>query len=140
MSNHPRKRNYETGFGPSKAIPGQSLYPAELMKRHLAGTLPDIDLSGKYEYHYDEEGNKIADRLPTEMHELHALAVALRKKQFEAATEHRRQQSLKERERIIEEYKKAASAESLPNVPDGPPDPKLKTRATPSGARTKKDG
>lgn len=99
-------------FGPSKCIPGQSLYPADLMKRHLAGTLPPIDLSSKYEYHYDEDGNKIADRLPTEMYELHALAVALRKKQYEAAIEHRKQQAIKERERIIAEYQQSLSPNS----------------------------
>lgn len=95
-----------TVYGPSKTIPGQALVPAELMKRHLAGTLPPIDLSRSYEYHYDEQGNKIADRLPNEVHELHELAVALRKKQFEAATEHRKQEAEKERIRVIEEYEK----------------------------------
>lgn len=76
------------------------------MKRHLAGTLPPIDLSSHYEHHYDEEGNQISERLPNEMYELHALAVALRKKQYEAATESRKQQALKEREQIIAEYLK----------------------------------
>lgn len=101
------KNKKPTVYGPSKTIPGQSLYPADLMKRHLAGTLPPIDLSSKYEHHYDEEGKQISEPLPTEMYELHALAVALRKKQFEAATEHRKQQAEKQRLEIIEEYKKS---------------------------------
>lgn len=121
------KSQGEKAVGRSKTIPGQSLYPSDLMKRHLAGTLPDIDLSSKYEYHYDEEGNKISDRLPIEMHELHALAVALRKKQFEAATEHRKQLALKEREQIIEEWKK-----QNPGTPPENLSPKPPTEGTPS--------
>lgn len=97
-------------YPPSKTIPGQSLYPSDLLKRHLAGTLPPIDLSAKYEHHYDEQGNKISEPLPTEMYELHTLAVTLRKKQYEAAQEHRKQQALKDRDAIIEEYRKQQAA------------------------------
>lgn len=111
-----------TVYGPSKTIPGQSLYPADLLKRHLAGTLPDIDLSKKYEYHYDENGEQIAEPLPLEMFELHKLAVALRKRQFEEATEHRKQQAIKQREQIIEEYKRS--------IQEQQPKPQEPTQAT----------
>lgn len=112
-------------YGPSKTIPGQSLYPSDLMKRHLAGTLPPIDLSSRYEHHYDEEGNQISQPLPTEMYELHALAVALRKKQFEAATEHRKQEAIKHRDYIISEYQKQQKA--LTPHPDNPEAPTPET-------------
>lgn len=112
-------------------IPGQALEPADLMKRHLAGTLPPIDLSKSYEYHYDEDGNKIADRLPNEVHALHELAVALRKKQFEVATEQRKQQLERERARVIEEYEKqkaesALAAKELESPPVQKPSPRKK--------------
>lgn len=119
-----------TSYGPSKTIPGQSLYPADLLKRHLAGTLPDIDHSQKYEYHYDENGEQIAEPLPLEMFELHNLAVALRKKQFEAATKHRAAQAQKERDSIIEQYK--SSLKTTEPVPTNPP-----TTPTPSGESKK---
>lgn len=115
-------------YGPSKTIPGQSLYPADLMKRHLAGTLPPIDLSGKYEYHYDEQGNPIGQPLPLEMHKLHELAVALRKKQFEAATEARKAQALKDREKVIEEYKKSVSDQITPPLAEPPTPGPLKPK------------
>lgn len=111
----------KTQYSHSRTIPGQSLIPAELLKRHLAGTLPDIDLSTKYEYHYDEEGNQINEPLPLEMHQLHTLAVALRQRQFEAATEHRKKQAEKERAQIIKEYL-ASQAAKEPNPASASPE------------------
>lgn len=122
-------------FSASRTIPGQSLYPADLMKRHLAGTLPPIDLSGKYEYHYDENGEQIAEPLPLEMYELHALAVALREKQYEAAIEHRKQKALRERDAIIAEYEKTRT-QPVPKITDQEllqnPEPPKKPRKSPS--------
>lgn len=89
---------------PSKTIPGQSLIPSDLLKRHLAGTLPDIDQSQRYEYHVDENGEQVSEPLPLEMHEFHKLAVALRKRQFEEATKYRAEQAQKERDKIIADY------------------------------------
>lgn len=100
------KKRIETTFGPSQTIPGQSLKPSELLKRHLAGTLPDIDLSQKYEYHFDEEGKQVAEPLPLEMHEVHKLSVAIRQRQYEEALEQRRKQAEKHKEEIIAEYVK----------------------------------
>lgn len=95
-----------TVYGPSKSIPGLSLKPSELLKRHLAGTLPEIDSSSKYTYHVDENGEQIGEPYPMEMHEFHALAVAIRKRQFEAATEARRLKMEKFKSEIVEEWKK----------------------------------
>lgn len=102
-----KRRNWRDNveYSESKTIPGQSLIPAELLKRHLAGTLPEIDQTSMNEYHYDENGEQIGEPLPVEMHELHKLAVAIRKRQFEEATEHRRKEAEKFKQRIIDEYK-----------------------------------
>lgn len=98
------KPNIPVKFGASKTIPGQAMIPADLLKRHLAGTLPDIDLSKRYEYHYDEQGNQISEPLPLELHEVHKLSVALRQKQYEAALEHKKKAAEKHKEDIISEY------------------------------------
>lgn len=95
-----------TAYGPSQTIPGQSLKPSELLKRHLAGTLPDIDLSQKYEYHYDDQGKKVSEPLPLELHEVHKLSVAIRQRQYEEALEQRKQQAEKHKEAIIAEHLK----------------------------------
>lgn len=109
-------------YGTSRTIPGQSLVPAKLMERHLAGTLPDIDLSSRYEYHYDEEGNKIGEPLPLEMHELHKMAVAIRNRQFEEATKARKEQAEKFRQKVIDEYlKEQSSKEPKPSADPGAP-------------------
>lgn len=93
-------------FTMSRTIPGQSLRPAELMKRHLAGTIPPIDLSNRYEYHFDEKGNQVAEPLPLELHEVHRLSVAIRKKQYEEALEQRKKQAEKHKQEIIAAYKR----------------------------------
>lgn len=111
------KFNRSTSSTRSKTIPGQSLIPAELLKRHLAGTLPDIDRSQKYEHHYDENGEQIAQPLPLDYIEMHALAVALRKRQFEEATKKRKRDAEKFRDKIIAEYKASQVPEAkLPEV------------------------
>lgn len=102
-------------------IPGQSLKPSELLKRHLAGTLPPIDHSGKYEYHYDENGEQIAEPMPLEMHEMYTLAVAIRKRQFEEATKRREEEAKAFRQQIIDEYK--ASLEPKPGSSQNDPTP-----------------
>lgn len=56
----------------SQTVPGQSLVPAELLKRHLAGTLPDIAKTPRYTY--NEHGQQISEDLSQlELHELHDL-------------------------------------------------------------------
>lgn len=94
----------------SLVIPGQALRPSELLKRHLAGTLPPIDLSGKYEYHYDENGKQVGEPLPLELHTLHQLSVALRKRQYEEALIEKKKQAEKHRDDIISEYLKNEEA------------------------------
>lgn len=112
------KQSKPTKFGASKTIPGQALKPAELLKRHLAGTLPDIDLSRRYEHHYDEEGNQVAEPLPLELHEVHKLSVAIRKRQYEEALEARKKAAERHKEEIIAEYKKQEDLKKT-NPPDG---------------------
>lgn len=116
----PPIRNWRTPstYSTSKTIPGQSLIPAELLKRHLAGTLPDIDKSSKYEYHYDENGEQIGEPLPIEMHELHKLALALRKKQFEEENVRRAERAKKYRDQLIEEYKAEQAKSATANFPE----------------------
>lgn len=127
----------------NKTIPGQALTPAMLLKRHLAGTLPPIDLTKRYEYHYDENGNQIAEPLPTEMHEVHALSVAIRQRQYEEALEQRRKQAEKHKEAIISEYRKlqgdlgqliktADKSGSVKISTDSNPDPRFTKTKKPS--------
>lgn len=129
-----------TKFGPSLTIPGQALKPAELLKRHLAGTLPDIDLSKKYEYHYDEHGNQVAEPLPVEMHEMYKLSVAIRQKQYEEALEHRKREAEKHKEEIIAEYERTRNVKVLDESHSEVP-PKVvgsKKPTTPKGEKTVK--
>lgn len=113
-----------TVYGESRTIPGQGLKPSELLKRHLAGTLPDIS-STKFEYHYDEEGNQIGAPLPLEMHEFHKLAVTIRKRQFEEATRLKAEATQKFKDQVIAEYVKLQSEKQQPEPqPAAPPDQK----------------
>lgn len=98
------KKTSAVKFSASKTIPGQALSPADLLKRHLSGTLPEIDLSSRYEYHFDEHGNKVNEPLPLELHEVHKLSVAIRKRQYEEALEQRKRDAEKHKEEIISEY------------------------------------
>lgn len=117
--NHRSKQTQKTTFGSSRTIPGQALTPSALLKRHLAGTLPPIDLSSRYEFHYDENGKQVAEPLPLELHEMHKLSVAIRQRQFEEATELRRQRAEKHKQEIIDEYVK----KNPPVTPVPKPDP-----------------
>ena len=87
-------------------VPGQSLKPSDLLKRHLAGTLPPIDLSRRYEYHFNEKGEQVLEPLPNEVHELHKLSVVLRKRQYEEALENRKKAAEKHKADIIAEYER----------------------------------
>lgn len=102
--NERSKPSQKVVYGSSATIPGQALRPAELLRRHLSGTLPPIDLSKKYEFHYDEQGNQVAEPLPLELHEVHKLSVAIRQRQYEEALERRKQAAEKHKEEIIAEY------------------------------------
>lgn len=115
------KNQFSTASTESRTIPGQSLVPSELLKRHLAGTLPPIDQSKKYEYHYDEEGNQIGEPLPVDYQELHNLAVAIRKRQFEEATKARKAKAEKERAKIIADYEKAKNVKVVDDPKTIPP-------------------
>lgn len=117
------KKNVPTKYSESRTIPGQALTPAAMLKRHLAGTMPDIDLSRKYEYHFDETGKQVAEPLPLEVHELHKLSVMLRKRQYEEALEHKKQQAQKHKEQIISEYEKLQAEKSSAATPAKKPDP-----------------
>lgn len=119
----------ETKYPSSKTIPGQSLKPSELLKRHLAGTLPEIHKGKIYEYHFDEEGNRIGYPLPIEMHEFHALAVELKAKRQERANAERAEQAEKAKQAVIEEWKSknpdwkpnpASAIIQTPQTPDKP--------------------
>lgn len=120
--NNRRKQSTPVKYSASTTIPGQTLKPAELLKRHLAGTLPPIDLSNKYEYHYDTTGKQVAEPLPLELHEMHKLSVAIRQRQFEEATELRKKQAEKHKADIIADYEKQ-QAEKLKDKPVEKPDP-----------------
>jgi len=111
------KQILPTGYTPSQTIPGQSLRPSELLRRHLAGTLPPIDLSNRYEYHYDENGEQVSSPLPLELHEVHRLSVAIRQRQYEEAIEQRKKAAQKHKEDIIAEHLK----NNPPKLPDPPP-------------------
>lgn len=91
-------------FSRSRTVPGQNLTPADLLRRHLAGTLPDIDHTRRNEYHYDENGEQISYPMPMEYHEIQALAVEAKKRAFEADIEKRKQQAQKFRDKIIADY------------------------------------
>lgn len=144
MQHNPRsKKGTPTKYGPSKTIPGQSLKPAELLKRHLAGTLPPIDLSGRMEYHYDETGKQVAEPLPLEMHEMHKLSVAIRKRQYEEALEYRKKQLEKHKKQILDEYlKQQEDAKKKASENKDQPDPKTTkpTEGNPDQKSTPKGG
>lgn len=108
-------------FGPSKTIPGQALRPAELLKRHLAGTLPPIDLRDRYEFHYDENGEQIGEPMPLEIHEIHRITEKLREAQKAAATEARKKQAEKFKNQIIDEYLREQKELEAKKGSDGTP-------------------
>lgn len=107
------RRGTPTTYGISKTIPGQALKPSELLKRHLAGTLPEIDLSSRYEYHFDEDGKQVAEPLPLELHEVHRLSVALREEEWKRSLEQRKAQADKHKQDIIDAYVKEQEAKGV---------------------------
>lgn len=118
LKNRNRTPEGMNGWGRSQTIPGQSLIPSELLERHLAGTLPEIDMSDNYEYHVDEEGNQIGEPMPLDYITLETLAAEHRAKQREAAIEFRKQEAKELRDKIIEEYKKSQQPSQEPNLPE----------------------
>lgn len=98
-------------FGPSLTIPGQSLIPSELMKRHLSGTAGDIDLSSMYEYHFNEEGEQIGEPMPVDLYEFHALALKVKNDQIEAGEIQRQIDAENLKQQIIAEYEKLRSGQ-----------------------------
>lgn len=109
-----------TVYGRSQTKQGQALVPAELLKRHLAGTLPDI--AKNPEYTHDEHGVQISENLShMELHELHDLAKRMREEYDKRTAELKEQTSAEYRQQIIDEYKKS-HADSLPK-PQEPIDP-----------------
>lgn len=132
-------REFDGKFTMSRTIPGQSLRPAELLKRHLAGTVPPIDLSNRYEYHFNEEGEQVALPLPLELHEVHRLSVAIRKKQYEEALEHRKAMAEKHKQEIIAAYKleqeKSKVEVEKKDAPTPPKGEKPLKSPTPKGGR-----
>lgn len=90
-------------FGPSVTKPGQALIPAELLKRHLAGTLPDI--MKRPQFTHNENGEQISEDLSKlELHELHDLAVQLKQEYDKRAEELKKQAEDDYKKRIIEEH------------------------------------
>lgn len=106
----PRRRknagfSQPTFYSESKTIPGQSLVPAELLKRHLAGTLPDIQHVPRYTH--DEYGNQIDEDLSKlELHELAELADRAKLEVKRRQEEQHEKNSKDSRQRIIDEYLK----------------------------------
>jgi len=94
-------------YSPSKTKPGQALIPAELLKRHLAGTLPDIQKHPQFTH--DENGQQISEDLShLELHELHDLTMAMK------AEIAKRQKRLDEESE--ENYKKKIIAEHQQSI------------------------
>lgn len=103
------RENVKVKYSPSKAIPGQALIPAELLKRHLAGTLPDIQKNPQFTH--DENGQQISEDLSgLELHELHDLAVKLRREFDERQKQLKKQADEDYRKSIIDEHIKTQTA------------------------------
>lgn len=109
----------KTIYGPSLTKIGQSLKPAELLKRHLAGTLPDIQK--RPEYTFDEQGKQIGEDLSSlELHEIHDLARAVRAEYDKRSKELKDENEKVYRQQIIDTYQKEhlaaqAAAKKLAN-------------------------
>jgi len=107
----PRRAYTPIKYTRSKAIPGQSLIPADLLKRHLAGTLPDIQKHPQFTH--DENGEQISEDLSTmELHELHDLTVRIKAEYNERAKKLQEEQREKYRQSIIDEHIKTQTAVS----------------------------
>lgn len=106
------RQSTPTKYSPSKTKPGQALIPSELLKRHLAGTLPDIQKIPLFTH--DENGQQISEDLShLELHELHNLTVAMK------SEIRKRQQKLDEeaeenyKKKIIDEHSQLLSSKQL---------------------------
>lgn len=101
-----RKLRYEEPkkYRPSKTIPGQALIPAELLKRHLAGTLPDLQKNPQFTH--DDEGRPTGeqDLSRLELHELHELAQQVKSEFIEREKELAKQESENYRKSVIDDY------------------------------------
>lgn len=96
---------------PSKTKPGQALIPAELLQRHLAGTLPDIQHNPKFTH--DENGQVIGEDLSKyELHELFDLTARARRELAEREAKLARDSDDKYRQKIIEDYEKSKPPKS----------------------------
>lgn len=101
--------------------PGQALIPAELLKRHLAGTLPDIDHSPTARFTYDEDGNQVDEDLSRmELHELYELAEkvrgAVKERQDELAEEKKKAYDEHIRSEYVKELAAKQASSGLPPV------------------------
>lgn len=97
--------------GVSLTKPGQSLIPAELLKRHLAGTLPPI--AKVPQYTHNEMGKQFQEDLSClELHELHDLYHKMKREIHERANAERIENAKNSRQSVIDDYlkKQAASA------------------------------
>lgn len=105
------RKSRVTKFSPSKTKPGQALIPSELLKRHLAGTLPPIQKTPQFTY--DENGKQIGEDLSgLELHELHDLTVRLQQEFKKRQSELRKQAEEDYRKAVIEEHTKLQTAAS----------------------------
>lgn len=113
-----RKATFEAQLpqSPSKTVPGQSLKPAEVIERHLAGTLPDIAKEPMFTH--DEEGNQISEDLSKlELHELFDLGKQLRAEYDKRAAQLDESEKAAEKERIRKEYELELAAAKVPAEP-----------------------
>lgn len=117
-----RKPTPRTVYGVSQTKPGQALIPAELLKRHLAGTLPDIQKHP--EFTFDEEGVQISEDLSKlELHELHDLAKELRVEYDRRASELKDESDKAYRQQIIDEFKQSHEENLKTPPPTSPNSP-----------------
>lgn len=104
-----RRATRPTKYSPSKTKPGQALIPAELLKRHLAGTLPDIQKTPQFTH--DENGNQISEDLShLELHELHDLTLRMKEEYDKRAKKLQEESREKYRQSIIDEHTKTQTA------------------------------
>lgn len=91
-------------YSASVTIPGQALIPAELLKRHLAGTLPDI--AKRPQFTHDEYGQPTGeqDLSNMELHELHDLAQKVKLEFIEREKQLAKEEGENYRKSVIDEY------------------------------------
>jgi len=113
-------------YSPSLTIPGQALLPAELLKRHLAGTLPDIQKTPQFTH--DEYGQPTGeqDLSHMELHELHDLAAKVKLEFIEREKELAKQESEDYRKSVIQQY--LAQQDPIPTPGPDPHNPQGPTQ------------